>query len=820
MKKSVKLLWTIFFILIYAAVSFFMMELVKNNGHYPTGVDTLCHIYKGDVLYQSIVEGNWWPAYDPLWYNGVEMLRYWAPLPVFILSGCEALAGGDPMLGYIYLLGFICFLGAVSWLVIGLKINRVKTAGFIGLIWFFMPNNLTQSFDEGNLPRAICMVWLPLLIYLINDYLQNQTWTDIPKLSILFAVTALCHSGYAGMIAIALLVYFIVYVIAYREYHRPLHIVFALILGYMLIGIWLVPSLIGGITSTDSSEIMVKYFQSIAVSLNPFYRLEAGGYTFYFGLAIALLSVFGLFMSKKKSQIGFATSIITLLCTTNTAYFLLCKLPGGQYLWMLRFISIALCMSLYSFLIWDSLKKFWIVLFSCLIILDGFSSYELIWGDQSGETCQNRIDEYLDWTLIGEAKEATSQRLALIDESKLDAMSAYLLTGKEAGKRVATSYGAAWQSSSTATNFKQLDRALEEGNYLYLFDRALEMGNDTVVVRTDLIEDIAAHPYSQMDEAAETLGYELLDYNDLYRFYKLTGVDGNFGTITNYDGVAIGTGAGAVARFFPYFKEVESTNLNDFTYEELSKYKEIYLDGFTYDDKESAEQLILKLSEAGVKIIITADGIHEDRRSHEQSFLDIICNKISFSMGYPLLDTIDGELDTDLFPAGYTDWSCMYVDGLKEVWGRLEEDDEDIAFFGTANNENIVVIGLNLTYYYSLTGDEGVGNLLGHAMDISSDELPDRQVVPISVISTSNSITIESDYDGVNTSIAYHDSFVSQQAISSDNHLTVVDSGTTYITMPYPYLYEGMTVSVLAAILIFIYALYIRSRARRKEANG
>lgn len=481
---------------------------------------------------------------------------------------------------------------------------------------------------------------------------------------------------------------------------------------------------------------------------------------------------------------------------------------------MLRFISIGLCMLLFSFLIWDTLKKGWIVFFAALLILDALPSLQLVLGNQSGKTPDQIMAEYSDWTLIGEAKEMTRQRLALVDESALDAMSAYLMTGY--GEPVATTYGAAWQSCTTATNFKQIDRSLEEGNYLYMFDRCLEMGNDTVVVRLAIVEDLVNSPVEEMDEAASRVGYRLVDYNDGYRFYKLD-VDGNWGTVTKYRAIGIGTAAPGISRQFPIVEETERTNLNEFTFEELSAYDLIYLAGFTYDDKAAAEKLITDLSESGVHIVIAADGIPDDRGSQNQSFLGVICNAVSFSQGYPDLKTIDGILETDLFPDGYREWSTVYVDGLDDVWGTVNDVEWDLPFYGTVKNDNIVVIGLNLTYYYSLTRDEGVGALLDRAMDLSSNELPKRKIVPYTIQYAPDDITIDIDRDDVNTGLAYHDSFAADQEIYSENHLTFVKAGRTVISLTYPYLIQGIAVSIAAAFLIWGYTLSMRSRLHNSK---
>ena len=40
--------------IIYLAVSVLVVFLVKNNGAYPTGSDTMYHIFRGDYVYNSI----------------------------------------------------------------------------------------------------------------------------------------------------------------------------------------------------------------------------------------------------------------------------------------------------------------------------------------------------------------------------------------------------------------------------------------------------------------------------------------------------------------------------------------------------------------------------------------------------------------------------------------------------------------------------------------------------------------------------------------------------------------------------------------------
>lgn len=802
MKKVMKILGLA---IVFELIAMLIVSLVYNSGIYPAGSDTMCHIYKGDILYQNICNGDFYPLYDSLWYNGVEMLRYWAPLPVYFLAMCQAIAGGNALDGYLIFIGFVFVLGALAWTYIGVKKERIFFGAFLGILWFFLPNNLIAMFYEGNLPRSLCMVMLPLLIYCVYEYMNEGQWKYLFGVIGWFFLIVFCHSGYAGMIMIGILIFLVVYSISQGKYIKGLHIIACLVASFVMTGLWIVPSLTGGITSTDSSEVMALFFQSGFLSLNPLDRLS-GTTNFYFGLAMFLLAVFGMLCSKKKMIPGFITGLIIFFATTNTAYPALKILPGSQYLWMLRFISIALCFIFYSFLLWKSLRKSLSIAICVLLVLDAIPSLYLITGSQDGMPAQSRLNAQQEWTLIAKAKSLSRQRIALLDESSLGATGAFLVSDYN-GQSKAT-FGAGWQSANTAPNIAQLNRALTEGDYYYLFDRLQELGNDVVIVQIAQIDERVA-PIYQMDEAASKCGYYVADSNQNYRLYHLP-VDGTWGTICQYDSIGIGTAANMMALQFPDIEETTSSNLNDYTFEQLSQYKTVYLNGFTYRDKEAAEQLILDLSEAGVRIVILADGIPEDRNTQGQQFLGVHCYPINFSNGYPELDTVDGVLYCDLFPNGFSQWSTVYVQGLDDVWGSIIEEDMKLDFYGTVKNENIIVIGLNLTYHYSLTKDRTVGKLLSHALKMDQVALPKRQIVPYEIQYGKREITISTNQDQLNTGLAFHDIFQSDGFIEGKNHLLYVNQGTTTIRMVYPMFWAGLLVSVFGVFLCVVILVLTR----------
>ena len=808
---TLSIIGCIVYVALIVSVSVMVVKIVSQNGTYPAGSDTMYHIYRGDYVYNSIKDGNWYPLYDYMWYNGVELMRYWAPLAAYFMAFCEMLAGGNMLIGYLIFVGIISVLGALSWLYIGIRMKRPVLGAFIGFIWFFMPNNLCALFVEGNLARSLSMIFLPLFIYEVSEYLKDRKVIRIPFAMISFILIALCHLGYAGMVALAVLVYCIVHMIEGYSKRAASDIVISILLSFMLIGVWLVASLNGGITSLDNSENMANFFQKIVYTLNPVDRITTDYAHFYFGLAAAILAVGGMFFGYKKSRAGFVTAIITLICTATAMYPVLKILPGSQYLWMLRFISIALCMILYSFLKWDTLKKPLIVFFCVLLVLDIVPSIPLITGgldtisitkngvsiNTDNDSVWDRLDMQQDNTLISKAQSITKQRIALLDDSSLGSMGAFLVS--DWNNAIPAAYGAGREAANTSTNIVRINRALADGNYYYVFDRCRELGNDTVLVRLSSLEKYGVS-VKDMDMAAGASGYSVAGENVAYRLYHMDTYD-NWGTISKYEVIGIGSGTPLISQSFPAVEETDSDNLNDYSYEQLSQYKQVILDGFTYDDKTAAEELVLRLSEAGVKVVIYADGIPQEKKTQSQEFLGVTCSDIVFKNGYPDMDTKLGVLYPDLFPKGYATWQTVYVTGLDNTWGSVMDNGLKLDFYGTVKNDNIIVCGLNLAYYYGVSADKSVGRLLSDMMDITSAQLPERTNIELKVEHDVNGITITSDYDNVNTSIAYHDIFVSDEWLGKKNNLTYVRAGVTKIMFKIPYLWQGLCVSVAGLIL-------------------
>ena len=64
-------------------------------GQYPWGSDTLGHITKAEYLKQQIDDGILFPNLFTDWYLGHQILRYFPPLPYYLLVGLINLTGNS-----------------------------------------------------------------------------------------------------------------------------------------------------------------------------------------------------------------------------------------------------------------------------------------------------------------------------------------------------------------------------------------------------------------------------------------------------------------------------------------------------------------------------------------------------------------------------------------------------------------------------------------------------------------------------------------------------------------------------------------------------
>ncbi|MGL5153010.1 MAG: 6-pyruvoyl-tetrahydropterin synthase-related protein [Clostridium sp.] len=781
-------------IIILIILSVALTIYVNREGIYPLGSDTYGHIYKANILYDSIKNGDLFLNYDPNWYNGIQPYRYWGPLVYYIIAFLNFITNNIFLAYNLYIL-LIFIVGGSAFIVFGRYLGREKLGLILAILWMIVPYNLEIIYIQGNLPFSVSIWIVPYLFYFYYRGINENKIFNYIMISIGMALIALDHAMLAALTGVTLFIFSLIYSIYNKTYKKCIILLTYAFLGIFISSIWLIPALKGGIVNQDKNaakEAMIFFATKLSDSINPFLRFDNNkGY--YFGISFLIIAIFGVLFSKKEWRTGYIIPIIILITTTPTVMDIIASFPMGQLFWTTRLTAMALCMLFIALMKWNTLRRG--ILYSLIMLITIDSSIGLITIVKQGDFENN------DAIRLDMATEVATQKVAMLDASEFESFPSYYLNyGKNKKSQV---FGWAWQGATTGKNIVEVNEALENNGFHLMFDRSLELGADTLVVKKDKIKD-----YEELKIAANDVGFSVVNEDEASIVYKYP-IDTEFGTQVEYDGIAIGKYAPNISLMFPTFTVGQEKYLEDYSYEDLINYKTIYLSGFSYKNKEYAENLIRSVANEGVKIVIDTTGM-------EEKFLGVTANEIMIKNNY-------GE---------------VYYKGEKVEFGDfLEEDSQFKATFLTSEESNdstkcivgsraisylyernnITFIGLNLPYFATSTRDENAIKIMEDILGYKKNTLPNREVVPIEVIyNQDKSIKIISEPNTI-VPIAALDAFeVIDGEYEEVNNLVKTKTDSVIINIKYPYLVTGIVGSTLAIALIAIMSILIK----KKEIKG
>ena len=771
--------------------------------NYPKGSDVYGHIYKADYLYHAILNGEWNPIYSPGWYNGLELFRYWPPFAYYILALLQFITGGNALLASIVFIG-ICYMMAVSgWLLFGIREKQFVLPFIIGNLYYFSPDNMRIVFSEGNIPLMFVTACMPIILYFVWEFLQYKNAKSLIGFSVSVALLTATHLTMSMIFTAALIIFCIIFGITHKDYQYTGLLIVDLFLTQIAMGIFWVKSVSGDIikqTTASSVETVREWAQAALLSLNPMYRYDSLDH-FYFGLAVFCIALLGLIAANKDTFAGFFSTLLVFLGTTTVMNSLIKVLPFSHIYWMHRFVPIGMCLFFIAFLYWKKLKTVWVAIFCIALALDIMPTLRFLYYDdlRANESVETHMENEMDEKLISKAKELTVSRMAIMDLSKWGSYPSYYLCRQDE-ESVLYTFGRSYQGAATLSNVVSVNEAFENGFYMFVFDRLLQMGNDTIVIPKEKLDE---EHIQAVKRAAEQLGYRSEGENEKAILFHLA-VSGTFGTITSYEGLAIGENAECICYMYPQFGYADRTNLNDFSIEELKKYKSLYLSGFTYDDQEQAEEMLNKLADLGVKVFIDMQHTPMNKLNGKVEFMGVYAQPITFTNRFPILETDNGsQFKLNVSTSEYDAWNTVYLSSLQNIIKTAEYDNKsNLAYLGTNGNENIVFIGFNTVYYYTVTRDRDLLPFLNEVFGETEDKLPKREIVPLFVEYQYDQVIIESEYDNVNTNIANLDCFDSLRGERSENNMIVVDHGKTIIKVKDSTKVAGILVSLLGTMLL------------------
>ena len=466
--------------------------------------------------------------------------------------------------------------------------------------------------------------------------------------------------------------------------------------------------------------------------------------TVRFGVSVCILAVFGVLFSYQKESRGFMVGLFILIITSPVMSPVMSAITADRFAITAGTIMAAYVFVFYSTISWKTLRNWIAVVFCILPIIDILPTATVALSPIID------LDIYTSNALLDQAKEITGQRLAIMDEGALSGVVDYYMARGE--KKVRMTQGTKGDPA-TKKNVDMLDEAMEQGAYYYLFDRCIELGDDTVLVEVSKLRD-AATDLPELEKAALAVGYKRAAYNGEFILFHYDTYD-TFGVKTDYRAFGIGTSADAMEFYFPNMTDGDSEYVDDYSFEELSDYHTIMLDHFEYHDKKTAEDLIKKLADSGVRIVVSSDGMPVNKELQEYEFLGVKASDIQFENGYPLLYLNGKEHDMDLFLEQNKKWRTTFVNGLSSVEGYFRDAGIEEPFLGTVYNDNIYFVGINLFYHFTSTHDLTAADMIEYVFDMDMYELPKRRIVPLEVNYGPDAITVVSGEDDVDSTIAF-----------------------------------------------------------------
>ena len=816
LNKAFKFILSLLIIVIFSAIITFIIYKTNN---YPKGNDVYGHLYKIKILYEEILNGNYYPIFTPNWYNGIELFRYWPPASYYFYCIFMFIAKGNIYNAFLLFIFFVSVIGGIGWLLFGLRENKMGLCLVIGLLYFILPDNLRVFFSEGNIPRIFITMLLPYIFFFIHEFLVYKKKYALIILAPFIVLLVCTHIMISAMFGIAAFLYLLIYAIVNKKYKISFVLLFDLVFGYLTAGVILIPGLIGGIVTQNSSASQATsaamWSEYIFNSLNPIIRFENFG-AFYFGISLFAVILLGLFTFRKYTLPGFLTCFILFIGTSMIVVPIISALPMSQVFWMIRFIPIAEVVFLIAIIYWKQLKKLWLVIFLSLIFIDSTLSFKCVIEER--QSIKEEENEIVNNYLLEKAASLTDNRFALMDLSLVGSYPSYYIIQE---KNINYLFGWAYQGAFTIREIVNLNEAFENGYYTYVFDRLIEYGCDTVVIKKDLVK--TKKDWETLEKAAKNLNYELIEENEYARLYDLTTVHETYGLIPTYENVCIGANSEYLAFLYPSFYKLSNDYLDDYTFEDLKDYKKIYLAGPYYRDKKYCEDLVLKLASSGIKIYVDINNLQDEKSIGRNSFLGVTAQPIAFTDVFPVIEMKNGT-QFKLKPNTkiVSEWRTYFLSNLQHVYRKSEyKKGRYLSYVGTSKNENITFLGLNLVYFCAsdFKENEQLYKFLDEIFEEKRDFTPKKQIVPVKIISNKNSFIVHSEYGNVDTTLSNLDSFKINRPIK-DSTFLYVNKGDTKVEITRIYLAEGLFCSLIGILLYLNYWLILWISPKFADLNN
>ncbi|MEG0668877.1 MAG: 6-pyruvoyl-tetrahydropterin synthase-related protein [Clostridium sp.] len=596
-------------------------------------------------------------------------------------------------------------LGGIGFLLWGYYFGRQKFCLFLAILWFFIPSNLRVLFSDGNLPITIINSIIPYLFLIYYKSINEDNKLNYFILALIAAIMTLLNASVTIMLLSLLYICNLIRVLFKKIEKKEFLILGVLTIAVLSIKTIFVPEM-ENLLMPKAIEFLVYPF---AQSINPFIRFE-NIQIYYLGISFVITVILGIMFSNNdnKEKSLFWIALVMFIGTSSSLLVFLEKVTFSEFITVSRIASIAIAFILFGLVRWKNLNKLVLIMICFFISFDSMMSFEIL-GFNKG--LPEKLIEALDI-----ASEIATQKIGVLDISSYGSFPSSYLSSEKNFTEEKQMIGFNWMKSENKSDVIAINTALENNYFSIMFDRSLQLGADTLLVKKSYIKD-----FEELEYWANNTGYEKRYEDDGVIIYKYP-VDYKFKTKVKYSGIAIGKYSSNIIYNFPSFNVGKSTYIDDFDIDDLKKYKSIFLSGFEYNDKNKAESMIKELSDYGIKVVIDMTGIDKD------GVLGVIPQEISLIENYGQVYYQGNQVSFNDFPSDLYYFKCNYI-------GNKNSDNDNYAVAGTlllnylySANENLHFVGMNLPYYALKTKDEEAIKILEDIFKIKANELPERTI--------------------------------------------------------------------------------------------
>lgn len=796
MKRPVRLLHRvsnyITSVILSAVIAVCVGFFLYNSGLYLHGSAVYGQLYKLDVVADSLQDGVLFPLYARDWYNGYEIFRYSPPTVYIFIVMLSRIFGLDIHIGICVFYGIAAFTALMGFFLFGVKQRKVVAAFLTGVAFLLLPSTFMAVIMEGSLDIVMGISLMPLTLYFLHRFVR---WKG--RLALLPFSACLCLlilSNYILAIAFGgvLIIYLVFYAIAMKSWKFEVAAAGNLLLSYLVMGYFLYPALSGGLLSKGHSM--------------------QGDLELPLGIPILVIAILGLIATDRKRFAGFFLTIIFIVLSFPVMEPVRKLVPSqvlqGSYWYLLPITAVLLI----TLLCWERLRILFLMIALGVMVGEGIPSMLSM---QEGNYALEQGEELIDEYLLAEAASWTDNRVALMDMATLGAFPQWYF----ARQGVDTMFGWDYENALTVRNQTSLNEAFFDGFYDYMFDRLLLYGNDTAVILKEILEEGA---YGTLVASAERNGYEVVAENENVIVFKEMAVNSTYGVITHYENLAIGENAAYIAYIYPSFGYGKSNCIEDYTIDELGQYHKLYLSGFTYREKEKAENMLKELSSKGTEVYIDMQHIPVNVVTGKNEFMGAYAQFVQFIEDFPVLENDNGnQFKLDFQAGGYAVWDTVYVSGCEDVLKEtMYENKSRLVYLGQNHDPNVTFMGFNLIYYYLTTHNQDLKRFLDEAMLLSSETLPQPEIVPVQVERDTSQIIVHTEADYVNSNIAGVDALEADRIITKQENLLVVNQGDTTLRIVHTGQREGLFLSILGLVMLGIIWIAIYVLLEKEETQS